>query len=152
MKSWCCWRLTSLAHTRRRHFTSAADILSNQSDIRAGRNCSNHSRIDHGQGSTSRPRLFSIARAMIPAAFSAEISKGFGPWCLADIGEVMKPGAPALWNEIAPEFVLGPDATEADRRAELAKYLTDPKNPLTWRSIVKASYSFMTVTWNPTWE
>ncbi|MCB1076382.1 MAG: DUF1553 domain-containing protein [Verrucomicrobiae bacterium] len=50
-------------------------------------------------------------------------------------GALMKPGAPALWEGVAPEFSLHSGASEADGRAALAKYLTEPRNPLAWRSI-----------------
>jgi hypothetical protein len=48
-------------------------------------------------------------------------------------GAVMKPGAPALWDGIRPEFETA--ETEGDARAALAEYLTAPDNPLAWRSI-----------------
>ena len=50
-------------------------------------------------------------------------------------GAEMHPGAPALWEHTSPEFQLPPNATEADSRAALARYLTDTENPLVWRSI-----------------
>jgi hypothetical protein len=50
-------------------------------------------------------------------------------------GEVMKPGAPALWNQIRPEFPLAASDNEGQRRRALAEYLTARDNPLTWRSI-----------------
>src|SRR4029079_19440149 len=54
-------------------------------------------------------------------------------------GDVTKPG-----KEVAPgaitsipgingNFSLAPNHTEGDRRAALAKWLSDPSNPLTWR-------------------
>jgi hypothetical protein len=51
-------------------------------------------------------------------------------------GDVMKPGAPALWNRIQPEFPLAAPDDEGQRRRALAAYLTARDNPLTWRSIV----------------
>ena len=53
---------------------------------------------------------------------------------LRNPGEIMDPGAPALWKEAAPVFGLPDDHSEGDRRAALAEYLTDPANPLLWRS------------------
>ncbi|MDF1816922.1 MAG: DUF1549 and DUF1553 domain-containing protein, partial [Verrucomicrobiales bacterium] len=50
-------------------------------------------------------------------------------------GEVMTPGAPAFWPGSEQYFSLPENHTEGDRRAALAKYLTDTKNPLLWRSI-----------------
>ncbi len=51
-------------------------------------------------------------------------------------GDLMHPGAPALWDGGTPEFDLSKDATEGEARAALANYLADPANPLTWRSVV----------------
>jgi len=51
-------------------------------------------------------------------------------------GDEMQPGAPALWREVGAEFSLPADHSEGDRRAALANYLVDERNPLTWRSIV----------------
>ncbi|MFT5466198.1 MAG: hypothetical protein ACI8UO_001296 [Verrucomicrobiales bacterium] len=51
-------------------------------------------------------------------------------------GDVMKPGAPALWGGVTPEFDLGEVDTEGGRRAALASYLTTKDNPLVWRSAV----------------
>ncbi|MCB1231378.1 MAG: DUF1549 domain-containing protein, partial [Verrucomicrobiae bacterium] len=51
-------------------------------------------------------------------------------------GDLMHPGAPALWEGTTPEFDLPENATEGEARAALANYLADPANPLTWRSIV----------------
>jgi mono/diheme cytochrome c family protein len=46
------------------------------------------------------------------------------------------PGAPSFVSELAPRFELPVDANESARRAALAHWLTDRRNPLTWRSIV----------------
>ena len=51
-------------------------------------------------------------------------------------GEVMTPGAPELWEGASATFDLPADHPETDRRAALAGYLTDPRNPLLWRSAV----------------
>jgi mono/diheme cytochrome c family protein len=49
----------------------------------------------------------------------------------------MQPAALTATNELLPaDFDLAPDAPEAARRAALAKWITDPRNPLTDRSIV----------------
>jgi hypothetical protein len=39
-------------------------------------------------------------------------------------------------------FSLAPDAHEGERRAELARWITDPQNPLTWRSIVNRVWQY----------
>ncbi len=51
-------------------------------------------------------------------------------------GDEMQAGAPVLWPGAEKLFEAGEGASEADRRAALARYLTDKRNPLTWRSIV----------------
>ena len=48
----------------------------------------------------------------------------------------MPPGVPALWSGVATEFELAENAPEGERRAALARYLTNPDNPLIWRSAV----------------
>src|SRR5262249_25151275 len=53
-----------------------------------------------------------------------------------------KPGALSLVSALQPQFDL-PDATdEASRRAALAKWITDPKNALAWRSIVNRVWHY----------
>jgi len=47
-----------------------------------------------------------------------------------------KPGALECLSELSARFELKQAADEAARRAALAEWLTDAKNPLTWRSIV----------------
>ncbi len=39
-------------------------------------------------------------------------------------------------------FSLAPDASEGERRAALAKWIIDPRNPLTWRSIVNRVWQY----------
>jgi mono/diheme cytochrome c family protein len=57
-------------------------------------------------------------------------------------GDVRSPGKPALPGtvDIIPgvpcRFELPPEATEGERRAALARWITRTDNPLTWRSIV----------------
>ena len=40
------------------------------------------------------------------------------------------------------QFSIAPDAPEGERRAALAKWITDPQNPLTWRSIVNRVWQY----------
>ena len=40
------------------------------------------------------------------------------------------------------DFEVGTNGTEGDRRIALAHWITDPKNPLTWRSIVNRVWQF----------
>ncbi|MEQ1905782.1 MAG: PSD1 and planctomycete cytochrome C domain-containing protein, partial [Pirellulaceae bacterium] len=46
------------------------------------------------------------------------------------------PGSLACISELPARFLLNDLADEGERRAALARWLTDPKNTLTWRSIV----------------
>jgi hypothetical protein len=50
-------------------------------------------------------------------------------------GEAAVPGALSLVPGLKPEFDLSSNTDESCRRAALAKWITDPKNVLTWRSI-----------------
>jgi hypothetical protein len=50
--------------------------------------------------------------------------------------ELSAPGALSCVGELSPRFAVAADAHESLRRAALAKWLTHPQNPLTWRSIV----------------
>jgi cytochrome c553 len=52
------------------------------------------------------------------------------------------PGAMALVEALQSRFDLPPDHAEGDRRAALARWLTNPKNPLTWRSIVNRVWHY----------
>jgi mono/diheme cytochrome c family protein len=53
-----------------------------------------------------------------------------------------QPGALAAVSGLPGRFALPADATEADRRAALARWLADPRNPLTWRSIVNRTWQY----------
>lgn len=52
-------------------------------------------------------------------------------------GREMQPAALSILDGVVPStFRLPPDSPEGARRAALAKWITDERNPLTWRSIV----------------
>ena len=51
-------------------------------------------------------------------------------------GTEVGPGSLSCVGALPATFELGAGATEGARRAALARWLTDPANPLTWRSIV----------------
>ncbi len=60
-------------------------------------------------------------------------------------GDVTKPGAEVNAGALAAipvKFDLPPSATEGERRAALAKWITDDKNPLVWRSIVNRVWQY----------
>jgi uncharacterized protein DUF1549/uncharacterized protein DUF1553 len=58
-----------------------------------------------------------------------------------DRGEIV-PGALNAIAALPGHFDLPPAHTEGERRAALAKWLTDPRNPLTWRSIVNRVWEY----------
>ena len=51
-------------------------------------------------------------------------------------GDEVGPGTLCLPGGLPARFDLPPDHAEGDRRIALARWLADPRNPLTWRSIV----------------
>jgi mono/diheme cytochrome c family protein len=57
-------------------------------------------------------------------------------------GRPVDPGALSAITFAAARFELPPDAPEGERRAALARWLTDPRNPLTWRSIVNRVWQY----------
>ncbi len=57
-------------------------------------------------------------------------------------GKEMIPGALSALTFAPARFSLAPDAPEGERRAALARWITDPQNPLTWRSIVNRVWQY----------
>jgi mono/diheme cytochrome c family protein len=57
-------------------------------------------------------------------------------------GKEVGPGALSAIPGLSAAFDLPPDHSEGDRRAALAKWLSDPRNPLTWRSIVNRVWQY----------
>ncbi len=54
----------------------------------------------------------------------------------------MFPGALAVLPFQSGRFALAKDAPEGERRAALARWITHPENPLTWRSIVNRLWQY----------
>lgn len=52
------------------------------------------------------------------------------------------PGALSAIPWLPSRFELPPDHPEGERRAALARWITDPRNPLTWRSIVNRIWQY----------
>jgi mono/diheme cytochrome c family protein len=52
------------------------------------------------------------------------------------------PGTVNVIRDLPGAINLPPDAPEGDRRAALARWLTDPRNPLTWRSVVNRVWQY----------
>jgi Protein of unknown function (DUF1553)/Protein of unknown function (DUF1549)/Planctomycete cytochrome C len=57
-------------------------------------------------------------------------------------GAVVGPGTAPVVEGLPSRFGLSPDAPEGERRAALARWLTDPRHPLTWRSIVNRVWMY----------
>ena len=57
-------------------------------------------------------------------------------------GREVRAGALSALTFATARFPLPPDALEGDRRAALAHWLTDPQNPLVWRSIVNRVWQY----------
>ena len=57
-------------------------------------------------------------------------------------GKLVGPGTLSALQFAPARFDLPADAGEGQRRAALAHWLTDPKNPLTWRSIVNRVWQY----------
>lgn len=56
--------------------------------------------------------------------------------------EAVEPGGLSCFPELEPWFELPENHGEGDRRAALARWLTDPRQPLTWRSIVNRVWQY----------
>jgi len=57
-------------------------------------------------------------------------------------GELASPGALSMVPGPPAQFALSDPTDESQRRAALAKWITDPKNVLTWRSIVNRVWHY----------
>ena len=50
-------------------------------------------------------------------------------------GPLVGPGTVPIISGVPWRFALPPESPEGTRRVALARWITDPRNPLTWRSI-----------------
>jgi mono/diheme cytochrome c family protein len=57
-------------------------------------------------------------------------------------GKEAAPGALTAIGALAERFAVASEAPESERRAALARWLTDAENPLTWRSIVNRVWQY----------
>jgi hypothetical protein len=57
-------------------------------------------------------------------------------------GAEMAPGALACVPDLEPNFMLARPDDEGQRRAALARWISSPKNPLTWRSIANRLWHY----------
>ena len=112
---------------------------------------------------TSRAKLATEIAKLPPAqtAFIGTIHKGSGAFAgtganggkprpifilkRGDVGSPDKevgPGTLPFAKELASQFILPADAPEGARRVALAKWITDNRNPLTWRVIVNRVWHY----------
>lgn len=57
-------------------------------------------------------------------------------------GKEVGPGSLSCLTALSSRFELSADAPESERRAALARWITNEKNPLTWRSIVNRVWQY----------
>ncbi len=63
-------------------------------------------------------------------------------------GDIQQPGQPAVPGTLScvaglpARFAMSPGDAESARRAALARWIVDPRNPLTWRSIVNRVWHY----------
>ena len=57
-------------------------------------------------------------------------------------GKLLGPGTVSVGSDLPTRFQLAANHREGDRRAALAKWLTDRRNPLTWRSIANRVWQY----------
>ncbi len=57
-------------------------------------------------------------------------------------GQLIEPGTVALAAGLASRFALPKDHSEGERRAALARWLVDRRNPLTWRSFANRLWQY----------
>jgi hypothetical protein len=89
-----------------------------------------------------RSRRESVIRLLEGGPVHTTVPKQPGPWRILtrgdfrQPGEVVLPGGIAAVSGASADWQLAGDAPEAERRKALARWIADPKNPLTPRVIV----------------
>ena len=89
------------------------------------------------------PRLVYAAASDFAPDGSHKPSGGPRPVFVLKRGDIRQPGAPAMPGALGcveVKFDLSNPIDEGARRAALARWLVDPKNTLTWRSIVNRAW------------
>ncbi len=99
--------------------------------------------LDRKLAALPPPRMVFAAASDFAPDGSHKPTDGPRPVFVLNRGDIRQPGAAAVPGRLA--CVAGLDARfdmpgDSDRRAALARWLSDPKNPLTWRSIVNRSW------------
>jgi len=104
--------------------------------------------IDQQLAALPAPKMvYAAANDFVPQGNFAP-AKTPRPIFILKRGDVNKPGEPAAPGalscvpDLAAQFELTNPNDEGSRRAALAKWITDPKNVLTWRSIVNRVWHY----------
>jgi mono/diheme cytochrome c family protein len=103
-------------------------------------------KIDADLAALPPPRLVYAAASDFVPQGSFRPAKGCRPVHVLRRGDVKQPLALATPGGLAcvagldATFQLADPASEGQRRAALAKWVSDPRNPLTWRSIVNRAW------------
>lgn len=98
--------------------------------------------IDRSLGELPKPSLVYAAASDFEPDGSMKPPPGPRPIHILHRGDIRNPreetspGALTCVSALSSEFHVPANAPEAERRKALAKWLTDSRNPLTWRSIV----------------
>ena len=104
--------------------------------------------IDEQLAALPPPQMVYAAANDFPVQGNFAPAKVPRPIFLLKRGDVTRPGEPAApgalscLNELSPAFELKDPDDEGSRRAALAKWLTDPRNVLAWRSIVNRIWHY----------
>jgi hypothetical protein len=111
------------AESARRQATAGLEALPAQSKVYCGT-------VHHGsgafRGTGGKPRAIHVLSR-------GDVKRRLAP---------ASPGALSCLPGLPSRFQLPADASEGDRRAALARWITDPRNPLTWRSIVNRIWQY----------
>jgi len=111
------------AESARKEATAALAALPAQSKVYCGT-------VHHGsgafRGTGGKPRAIHVLSR-------GDVKRRLAP---------ASPGALSCLPDLPSRFQLPPDAPEGERRAALARWITDPRNPLTWRSIVNRIWQY----------
>ncbi|MEP6662992.1 MAG: DUF1549 and DUF1553 domain-containing protein, partial [Verrucomicrobiota bacterium] len=105
-------------------------------------------RIDQQLAALPKPQMvYAVANDFTPRLIFKP-AKTPRPIYLLKRGDLNKPGEPASPGALSmvpglkSQFDLADPGDESSRRAALAKWITDPKNVLTWRSIVNRVWHY----------
>ncbi len=105
-------------------------------------------KVDRELKALPPPKKVYAATHEFPAEQSFHPATAPRPVFVLHRGDINQPGEPALSGGLAcvpglsSQFTLDDPADESARRAALARWISDPKNSLTWRSIVNRVWHY----------